>query len=323
MRVERRALVTGPTGFIGKHVCSALIHDGWNVYGLSRGRRALPPAVQEVRGDLSDSRSLARAVRDVDLVVHLAARVHVMKETSPEPLAEFRRVNVDGTARLLDEAARAGVERLVFFSSVKAAGETSMTVLTEDQPPAPVDPYGQSKLEAERLLLSQSAVPITVLRLPVVYGPGMGGNMLRLFRLVDRGFPLPFGSLRNRRSIAYAGTVAAAVLAVVRAREATGEIFYVADRSAPTVRELVLAIAGALGKSAVLIPVPEVMLEAAIAASESLSRRLPVPSIGPILRRFADPLVVSIEKLERLTGFLPPYSLTDGLAETAGWYRTL
>ncbi len=175
--------------------------------------------VERVRvADPLDRQAVRAAVAGADAIVHLAARVHVMRETAADPLAEFRRANVEGTRLLAEEAAAASVGQLVLASTVKAVGEGNSTPWTEDTPPAPTDPYGMSKLEAERAVhdvARRRGTKAAVLRFPLVYGPGVQGNMLRLFALVDRGVPLPFGSVANRRSVLYVGNLVAAVRSVL------------------------------------------------------------------------------------------------------------
>ena len=164
--------------------------------------------------DPLDQDAVRAAVTGADAIVHLAARVHVMRERAADPLAEFRRANVESTEAPGRGGSPCRRGQLVLASTVKAVGEGNSTAWTEDTPPAPSDPYGTSKLEAERLVrdvAQRQGIRAAVLRFPLVYGPGVKGNMLRLFALVDRGVPLPFGSVANRRSLLYVGNLVAAV----------------------------------------------------------------------------------------------------------------
>jgi UDP-glucose 4-epimerase len=207
-------LLTGANGFVGRRLCSELARVGHHVRAAVRepGRaRDLPGEVVAV-GSLESDVDWSGALTDVDVVVHLAARVHVMRESAAEPLAEFRAVNVRATESLARAAAARGVKRLVYVSSIKVNGEgTALRPYGPDDTPAPSDPYGVSKWEAERALHAiarATGLEVTVVRPPLVYGPGVGGNFLRLLKLVRRGIPLPFGAIENRRSMIYSGNLA-------------------------------------------------------------------------------------------------------------------
>jgi nucleoside-diphosphate-sugar epimerase len=316
-------LVTGATGFIGRHLCRALAADGARVRALVRDPAApLDPGVEAAPvAGLHDRDGLRRAAAGCGAVVHLAARVHVMHDTAADPLAEFRRVNVEGTETLLDAAWEEGVRRFVYASSVKAVGERSGAPWTEEVEPAPVDPYGISKLEAERLVRARAVergMHAPVLRFPLVYGPGVGANMLQLFRLVDRGVPLPLGAVRNRRSLAYVGNVAAAVQAVLATPAAAHETFFVADGPALSTPELVRAIAAALGRPARLVPVPPALLRVMGRAGDALGVRA---MSSDVVQRLLDSLALDPSKLARVTGRRPPFTPARGLEATAAWYR--
>jgi len=314
-------LVTGATGFLGGYVCRTLAEQGWRVRGLTRGG-ALPPGVEAAPADgLEDEAGLARAVAGADAVVHLAARVHVMRDAASDPLAEFRRVNVEGTRRLARAAGEAGVRRLVLASSVKAVGERTDAAWTDDVAPAPADPYGVSKLEAEEAVLSGEGPDATVLRLPLCYGAGVRANLLRLFHLVARGRPIPLGGVRNRRSLAYGGNVGAAVATVLRTPGAAGERFFVSDGPAVSTPELVRAIGRALGREPRLVPLPQGLLRAAGRGGDLLARAIPFPLTTAAVDRLLGSLEVDSSRLARVTGQPPPFSLEQGLADTARWYR--
>lgn len=314
-------LVTGAGGFVGAPVCALLARSGWRVRGLTRGS-PLPAGVEPaLASGLDDAAGIARAVEGVDAVVHLAARVHVMRDSAADPLAEFRRVNVDGARAVLEAAAAAGARSFVLASSVKAVGEHSTTPWTEDTPPAPPDPYGVSKLEAERMALDAGprlGMRVAVLRFPLVYGPGVKANMLRLFDLVARGRPIPLGGVQNRRSLLYVGNAAAAVQAVLE-RGAEGT-FFVSDGAAVSTPELVRAIGRALGREPRLLPLPQTLLRAAARVGDVVARAVPFPLTSAAVARLLGSLEVDASRLTAATGFVPPYSLDEGLAETARWY---
>lgn len=319
-------LVTGASGFVGSAVCARLLEGGSRVRALLRPGSAAPAGTEPVvAAGLHDGEALRRAVEGVDAVVHLAARVHVMRDAASDPLAEFRAVNVEGTRRLAREAAAAGVRTFVFASSVKAMGEMSPASgpWTEATPPAPADPYGVSKLEAEAALAAEAAggMRAAVLRLPLVYGPGVKANMLRLFQLVDRGVPLPLGGIRNRRSLLFVGNAADAVRAVLAAPDAAG-VFLVSDGEDLATPELVRRIGRALGRPARLLPVPEALFRAAAAAGDVVSRAVPFPFTRAAADRLLGSLAVDSGRLRRMAGWTPPFTVDDGLSRTAEWYRS-
>ncbi len=274
--------------------------------------------------DVLDPAALRPALAGADMVVHLAARVHVMQETAANPLTEFRRANVEGTRIVLEEAVRAGVGRFVLASTVKAVGEANVAPWTEEVPPRPLDPYGVTKLEAEALvreMAQRHSLHASVLRLPLVYGPGMKGNMVRLFRLVDRGVPLPFGLVQNRRSLAFVGNVAGAVMAVLHSPAAWGETFFVSDGHDLSTPELLRAIGLALGRPVRLVPVPPALFRAAGRVGDLIARVRPLPFTSDAIDRLLSSLAVDSSKLLRLTGYRPPYSVAEGLGLAADWYR--
>ena len=309
----RRVLVTGSTGFIGRPVCRALLEAGASVRGASREGWSHPVVgVERVQvAEPLDRQAVRDAVTGADAIVHLAARVHVMRERAADPLAEFRRANVESTELLAEEAAAAGVRQLVLASTVKAVGEGNSAAWTEDVLPAPSDPYGRSKLEAEqavRGVAQRRGIGTVALRFPLVYGPGVKGNMLRLFALVDRGVPLPFGSVANRRSLLYVGNLVAAVLSVLVKPLEGAETFFVSDGRDLSLPTLIGMIGDALGKPARLFPVPPSLLQWVLPAAEA--------------ERLIGSLTVDGSRLSRLAGYHAPYSVEEGLRATADWYRS-
>jgi nucleoside-diphosphate-sugar epimerase len=316
-------LVTGASGFLGGHVAAALLGRGIRVKGMVRSPAvALPSGTIPVAVEgLDDVAGIRRALDGVKGVIHLAARVH--EGPAPGDAAVFRAVNLEGTRRLLEEAIGAGVKAFVFFSSVKAVGESSPAPWTELTPPAPVDGYGITKLEAEiavRELAARHQVHATILRLPLVYGPGMKANALRLFQLVDRGLPLPLGGIRNRRSLLFSGNLIAALLATLE-NTAGDDTFFVSDGEDLSTPELIEAIGRALGRRAPLFALPGGLLRATAHVGDSIARVLPFPLTTAVLDRLAGSLAVDCSKLRRLTGYAPPYSVAEGLRLTAEWYR--
>jgi len=316
-------LVTGATGFLGGYVVPGLLARGIAVRALVRGAdAALPAGAEPVRAaDLADRAALRAACRGVEAVVHLAARAHIMRDTVADPLTEFRRVNVDGTRALLAEALDAGVTRFVYASSAKAVGEGSARCWDEHTPARPVDPYGSSKFEAEQAVRELAAgIHAPILRLPLLYGANVRANMLSLFRLVDRGAPIPLGGIRNRRSLAYTGNVVAAIETVLTAPAARGATVFASDDDDVSTPELVRRIAAALGRPARLLPFPHTLFRLAARAGDVISRALPFPLTTAAVDRLTGSLCMDVSALERL-GWTPRYTMAQGLADAAAWYR--
>ncbi|RPH41503.1 MAG: NAD-dependent epimerase/dehydratase family protein [Burkholderiales bacterium] len=307
-------LVTGATGFVGRVLVDAARARGWAVSAAVRWPGAgLPPDVRvHAVGDLAGPVDWAPVLDGVEVVVHLAARVHVMRESDADPLGAFRRVNVDATAALAEAAARAGVRRLVFASTVKVLGEATQPGRPFDDasPPGPVDPYSVSKLEAERVLqqiASGGRLEHAVLRPPLVHGPGVGGNLERLVRWVAAGVPLPLGAVDNRRSLVGVDNLADALLALAVHPGARDRRFLVSDGEDLSTPELARRIGRVLGRDARLVSVPPALLSAAgrLAGGESL-------------RRLLESLQVDASGLRAATGWTPVLGVDAGLARLAG-----
>jgi len=266
-----------------------------------------------VVGELGPDTDWSLAIRGIDVVIHLAARVHVMHDSS---IDAYDRVNVSGSRHLAETAALLGVKRLVFVSSVKAMGEASPRDFpwTEEDECSPEDSYGKSKLAAELALhgvAGRTNLEVVILRPPVVYGPEVTANIYRLLQIVDCGWPLPLGSVENRRSFIYVGNFADAIVKAIEHPKASGETFLVSDGKDISTSELIKAIARALGKPAHIFPMPTMLLEIAgriLGKSDEVDRLL-------------GSLVVNSSKISRLLGWQPPLTIEDGLVKTVQWYR--
>jgi len=309
-----KVLVTGAGGFVGRALLPALAVRGHVARPAARRAIAAPDSV--VVPDVGPDTDWRAALDGCDGVVHLAARVHMIRDTSADPLADFRRVNRDGTRRLAEAAVAAGVSRFVFVSTAKVLGECSAPgrPFDDSSPPAPRDPYSVSKLEAETALREACAGPATEwreFRPPLVYGPGVGANFLRLLQAVDRRRPLPLGLIANRRSLVYVGNLVAAIVACLEASTLAGAGWLVTDGEDLSSPELVRRIAAALGVRPSLLPVPPAILRlgARMAGKSAEADRL----LGD--------LAFVPTALARELSWRPPFTVDDGLAETVRWYR--
>lgn len=261
-------------------------------------------------GEIGPYTDWAGALRGVDIVIHLAARVHVMRETAPDPASTYDYVNFRGTERLARQAAEAEIGRFVFLSTVKVNGEaTDGMPFDETDPAFPQDPYAISKWRAETALsriAGETGLKITVLRIPLVYGPGVGGNFLRLMKWIYRGIPLPLAGIKNRRSLLYLGNLVDALIACAVAQRAEGKTFIVSDGEEVSTPELIRRLAAAMGKKARLFHLPIPLLRFA-GEHQAVSR-------------LSQSLVVDGSAIRRETGWIPPYSMDCGLGETAKWF---
>ena len=302
-----RVLVTGANGFIGTHLVKLLVERGYDVIAAVRshdsrvsfGRASKTVAIGDIEQARWDS-----LLAGVDLVVHLAARVHRGHPSGENEAREYHRVNVLATQRLADAAARAGVKRLVFLSSVYAAVARGHTL------------YGRSKREAEACLADLAGsrrLRVTVLRPPLVYGPRVKANFLLLLKAVDKGLLLPLGSVKNRRSLVFVGNLTDAIERCLREegkREAF-ERFFVADNEAISTPDLIRRLARHLERPARLVPFPARLIRLAAAA---VRRREAAEGL-------TESLVVDTSAIRDALNWSPPFSLEQGLAETARWYR--
>lgn len=320
------ALVTGSAGFVAPAVCAELQRLGYVVRGYSRSGAA-PPGVTPFSGDIRDRAMLRNAVSGVTAVIHLAARVHQRPDRSVAPseeLAKYRAVNVEGTRAVLEMAAAAGAGQFVHFSSVKAVAESSRVPLGEASTPGPVDPYGVSKLESEwvvRELAAAHHIQASTLRLPLVYGPGVCANMLRLFHAIDRRVPLPLGAVRNLRSVIFTGNVATATAAVLQRGSAHSEVFFVSDGVDVSTPNLLRAIGEALGTPARLVSVPVPALRLAGRLGDVIGRMASAPVDSDLMDRLTGSLQLDISRIRNVAGYVPRYSLAQGMASTAEWFR--
>jgi len=314
--VRGRVLVTGANGFVGSALVLALRARGWQVHAAVRTPESSRDADREILiASVDDAPGWARAVRGVDCVVHLAARVHVMHDAAANPLSAFRQANVEGTRALAHAAAQAGVRRLVFLSSIKVNGEstTGRAPFTENDPPAPVDPYGVSKREAEDVLLGfgrDGPMEIVVIRPPLIYGPGVKANFRVMMRWLQRGIPLPLGSIHNRRTLVGLDNLVDLIATCLVHPSAANQVFLAGDGDDVSTTELLRRLAASLGVPARLVPVPAPLLEVAAALLGK----------SAVAQRLCGNLQVDISKARRILAWTPPVPVDEGLRRTAAHF---
>lgn len=317
-----RVLITGATGVIGPAVVDAFSAAGWAVRAFVRVRPGAAawsaPAALEV-GRLDDVASLERAMQDVQVVIHLAAKLHVNVPTESD-LAAYRAVNVEGTRHVVVAARRAGA-RVIFASTIAVYGPTHGREVDEESPPLPETPYARSKLDAETLVLNESngGGSGTVLRLGAIYGPRMKGNYLRLVRALAGPWFLPIGPGTNRRSLIHEDDVGRAFLAAASHPELSGRAYNVTDGAVHRMRDIVAAISAALGRPAPRFALPAAPVRFACrtadAAARLAGRRAPVTPEA--LDKWLEDLAVSSTRARSELGFVPAVLLPDG------WRRTV
>ena len=313
-----RFLITGANGFVGKPLCAELRRQGHSVRAALRSANTPVEDVEVVvTGAIDGETDWADALLGVDVVIHLAARVHVMQETAADPLAEFLKVNLHGTANLARQAARAGVKRLVYVSSIKVNGErtTESRPFVESDEPDPQDAYGMSKWQAEqalRRIAQETGLQVVIVRPPLVYGPGVKGNFISLLAAIDKGIPLPLAGANNARSLVYVGNLVDALIVCATHPASAGQTYLVRDSEDISTAMLVDKIAGALGRSNHSFYFPPGLLRAAAAV---LGRSEQITRLFGSLR-------VSDAKIRSELGWVPPYALEQGLRATADWYRS-
>jgi nucleoside-diphosphate-sugar epimerase len=312
--------ITGAGGFVGGALTSHLRGAGRRFRGIVRALEfsQTPSTDYHVVSDLATASDdvLTHAVAGARAVVHLAARAHVKHEPMRVPLVAYREANVVATQRVARAAARAGVKRFLFVSSIKVNGESTRPgqPFQESDPPHPYEAYGRTKWEAEQALLDvarSTGMSCFILRPPLVYGPQVRGNFLALWRAVERGVPLPLGRIDNRRNLLYVGNLIHAIVALLDSPQDEGGTWLIADRESVSTPELVDRIAAALRIPSPLAKLPVTLLRAGAAVT---GRRA-------MASRLVDSLEIDASALVQRIGALP-YSLDEGLAATATWWRS-
>jgi len=312
-----RFLVTGANGFVGQHLCAELLRQGQSVRAAVRSANSPTDDIEvAVVGAIDDETNWAEALRDVDVVIHLAARVHVMKDAAADPLAEFLKVNTQGTANLACQAAAAGIKRLVYVSSIKVNGErtTETQPFVESDKPDPQDAYATSKWRAEQILqrvAQETGLEVAIVRPPLVYGAGVKGNFIKLLAAVDQCIPLPLASVRNKRSLIYLGNLVDALIACASHPAAAGKTYLVRDGEDISISDMVRQTATGLERPARLFPLPVKLLRGLGRLFGKLES----------VERIVDSLRVNDDLIRRELGWKPKFTLQQGLQATTDWYK--
>jgi nucleoside-diphosphate-sugar epimerase len=305
-----KVLLTGATGFVGRVLASALTKNPGVILTCAvRQSGSKAPGKIFIAGELDKKTDWSRALFGQDVVVHTAARAHVVRDEVADPLAEYRKVNVHGTLRLARQAAEAGVRRFVFVSSIKVNGEQTQPnkPFTAEDAPAPEDDFGLSKLEAEKglqELANETGLEVVIVRPPLVYGPGVKGNFATLIKLVDKQLPLPLGTVDNMRSLVALGNLVDLILTCIVHPNAANQVFLVSDGEDISTSVLLRRVATAMDKPSRLIPVPASLLQlgATLLGKKAVAQRL------------LSSLQVDIGSTRERLDWVPPLSVDEGLS---------
>jgi len=324
-----RTLVTGASGFIGRHLVERLVREGQTVRALVHTSQPVldwPASVEIAQGDVLDPQAMKAAAAGCDAVYHLAGKAHALEEVKGDEDA-YRTINTDGTRHALEGAVAGGVKAFVLFSSVKAMGEGGSRCLDESFDGSPETPYGRSKLEAERTALDigrRAGLHVTCLRLPLVYGPGNKGNLFRMIAAIDRGIFPPLPELGNRRSMVHVADVVQAAVRATETPAANGQCYIVTDGRAYSTRELYERICRSLEKEIPAWHVPVWTLKALGGLGDAIGRVLGRRFMfdSDALDKLIGSAWYSSEKISRELGYKPARSFEDALPEMIAWCRT-
>ena len=308
-----KVLITGANGFIGRLLSAELIRQGHSVVAAVRAtNNQIDDFEQRIVGSISCETDWSIVLRDAEVVIHLAARVHVMSDTAINPLSEFRKVNVDGTLNLAQQAINAKIKRFIFISSIKVNGEYTEIGMpyTEVDVANPQDAYSVSKFEAEQGLMQiaqQTGMEVVIIRPPLVYGAGVKANFAIMMRAVKRGIPLPLGVIHNKRSFVYVGNLVSLIMRCIDHPAAVNQVFLVSDGHDLSSTELLQGCAEALGVKSRLLPIPQLLVQicAIMLGKRALAQRL------------CGNLQVDITKTRELLDWEPCFTVAQGLKATA------
>ncbi|MBX9675343.1 MAG: SDR family oxidoreductase [Methylotenera sp.] len=309
--------ITGASGFVGRQLCSELVLRGCKVTAFTRDlRNQLDNIDYHMIENIGVDTNWGSALDKVDVLVHLAARVHVMQDLATNPLQLFLDVNLHATVRLAKAASAAGVKRFVYASSIKVNGEfTQNEPFSEQDAANPQDAYAVSKWEAEKALREiekETGMQVVVLRPPLIYGPNVKANFASLLKLVDKGMPLPLASINNKRSLIYLGNFIDAIINCAQHPKAAGNTYLVSDGEDISMPQLIRKIAYALNRPSRLFSFPLLIMYLTAKLVGKLSA----------LQRITQSLAIDSSKIRQELNWQPPFTIEQGLKETADWYRS-
>jgi len=311
----KRVLITGASGFIGQALCNELSLRGWQVIAALRKQSALVTAHEQVIiPSIDGDTDWTAALQDVDVVIHLAARVHVMHEIYDDPQEKFKTINFHATTNLARQASQGGVKRLVYISTIKVNGQTTeKTPFSATDEVNPQDPYAVSKWMAEQALHNlsrQTGLEVVVVRPPLVYGPGVKGNFFRLLQFVDHGLPMPFGATRNLRSMLYLGNLVDALVLCAIHPAAAGKTYLLSDGEDISTPILLRHMSESMGRKLRIFSAPSWLLQGGATILEQ----------RPALDRVTESLRLDSAPIRNELGWVPKYSVMQGLKATTEWY---
>ncbi len=303
-------LVTGAKGFIGNTLCQTLSMRGNSVVGVTRNQVGDSNNISMISKVLSKDTDWQDSLKDIDVVIHLAGRAHVMKDTSADPYQAYADINIHATKQLAEQAALSGVKRFIYLSSVKVNGERTKDVaFSEIESPRPEDDYGKTKWEAEKALnkiAKDTGMEVVMIRPPLVYGLGVKANFKSLIQLVQRNIPLPFGAIKNKRSFVYIENLIDYIILCSHHPAAANQTFLISDDDDVSTTQLIRYIKEASGKESLLLPVPQSWLVFLL--------RLFGKSL--LSDRLCGNLQVDITKAKTLLNWKPLYTVKEGIQRT-------
>jgi nucleoside-diphosphate-sugar epimerase len=311
-------LVTGATGFVGKPLCDRLVSEKNIISATIRNvddKDKLPTEIKPILINSLRDELPTEQLSNTEVVIYLAARVHQMNDNSPNALDAYREINTKAAISLANQAEENGVTRFIYLSSIKVNGEGLTDPYSEKDTPNPIDPYGQSKWEAEQSLLTlaqETSLEVVIIRPPLIYGPNVKANFLQLLKIIDKSIPLPFGTINNARSMLFIGNLVDAIITCLDHPNAKNQTFIVSDGEDLSTTNLIRRLGKALGKSPLLLPIPAELLRLT-------TKLLGKADIGD---RLLGSLQVDSGKIRQMLDWTPPYTVDQGLQATADWFKT-
>ncbi|SCA56207.1 UDP-glucose 4-epimerase [Candidatus Terasakiella magnetica] len=312
-----KILVTGATGFVGHCLCKLLIKAGHNVIAPYRSEKSDLDVNWIKIPSIDAHTNWDKKLEDVDCIIHLAARVHIMNDTCDDPLNEFRKTNVAGTRQLAQAAIQQGVKRFVFLSSIKVNGEETANdkPFTNTDTPNPQDPYGVSKMEAENMLReleSTSSLEVSIIRPPLVYGEGVKANFRSLLKLSSKGLPVPFGCLDNKRSLIHVQNLCDFIILCASHPKVAGNTYLIRDPKDISVKEMYQLMGQEAGKKTLILPFPKIVLKA---LGKLLGKQAMIQRLTSSLQIDLGPVITELH-------WKAPLNVKEAFSQTVKWYKS-